>query len=114
LIVLFSLLSVGIVMAIPHLGSGIVLAAGLGVLGALLWALRPVIVSAAMSEAPQQLSGSIVALIYGANMGLSFLAPLVAGIVADAYGLPTAVTAIAIFPMLASLICFVLLVQRRS
>jgi uncharacterized membrane protein YqjE len=47
-------------------------------------------------------------------MGLSFLAPLVAGIVADAYGLPTAVTAIAIFPMLASLICFVLLVQRRS
>jgi MFS family permease len=114
LIVLFSLLSVGMVMAIPHLGSGIVLAAGLGVLGALLWALRPVIVSAAMSEAPQQLSGSIVALIYGANMGLSFLAPLVAGIVADAYGLPTAVTAIAIFPMLASLICFVLLVQRRS
>ena len=83
LIVLFSLLSVAMVVAIPHLGSGIVLVAGLGLLGALLWALRPVIVSAAMSEAPQQLSGSIVALIYGANMGLSFLAPLMAGIVAD-------------------------------
>ncbi|HSQ13875.1 MAG TPA: hypothetical protein VLM90_12685, partial [Candidatus Deferrimicrobium sp.] len=111
--VLFSLLSVAMVAAIPHLGSGIVLAAGLGVLGGLLWALRPVIVSAAMSEAPQQLSGSIVALIYGANMGLSFLAPLLTGIVADSYGLPTAVTAIAVFPMMASLICFILLVQRR-
>ena len=88
--------------------------AGLGALGALLWALRPVIVSAAMSEAPQQLSGSIVALIYGANMGLSFLAPLLTGIVADQYGLPTAITAIAVFPLLASLICFVLLIQRRG
>jgi len=114
LIVLFSLLSVATVAAIPHLGSGIFLVCGLGLLGALLWALRPVIVSAAMSEAPQQLSGSVVALIYGANMGLSFMAPVVAGVVADRYGLPTAVTAIAVFPMLASLICFVLLVQRRS
>jgi FSR family fosmidomycin resistance protein-like MFS transporter len=114
LIVLFSLLSVGMVVAVPHLGSGILLVAGLGVLGALLWALRPVIVSAAMSEAPQQLSGSVVALIYGANMGFSFLAPLLAGVVADSYGLPTAVTAIAVFPMMASLICFILLVQRRS
>jgi dipeptide/tripeptide permease len=96
------------------LGSGIVLVAGLGVLGALLWALRPVIVSAAMSEAPQQLSGGIVALIYGANMGFSFLAPLIAGVVADSYGLPTAITTIAIFPLLASLICFVLLTHRRG
>ena len=113
LIVLFSLLSVATVAAIPYLGSGAVLVAGLGALGALLWALRPVIVSAAMSEAPQQLSGSIVAFIYGANMGLSFLAPLVTGVVADQYGLPTAITAIAVFPLLASLICFVLLIQRR-
>jgi MFS family permease len=114
LIVLFSLLSVAMVVTIPFLGSGIVLVAGLGVLGALLWALRPVIVSAAMSEAPQQLSGGIVALIYGANMGFSFLAPLIAGVVADSYGLPTAITTIAIFPLLASLICFVLLTHRRG
>jgi MFS family permease len=113
LIVLFSFLSVVMVVAIPHLGSGPILVGGLGLLGALLWALRPVIVSAAMSEAPPQLSGSIVALIYGANMGLSFLAPLLAGVIADRFGLPTAVTAIAIFPMAASLICFVLLIQKR-
>ena len=100
-------------VAIPLLGSGAVLVAGLGALGALLWALRPVIVSAAMSAAPQQLSGSIVAFIYGANGSVVFGADL-AGVVADQYGLPTAVTAIAVFPLLASLICFVLLIQRRG
>jgi FSR family fosmidomycin resistance protein-like MFS transporter len=108
LIIVFSLLSVATVVAIPHLGSGVILAIGLGALGALLWALRPVIVSAAMSTVPQQLSGSIVALIYGANMGLSFVAPLLAGLIADSYGLPTAVTAIAIFPLLSFVVCLIL------
>jgi MFS family permease len=108
LIVFFSLLSVVAVMGIPYLGSGVILAVALGALGALLWALRPVIVSAAMTAAPQQLSGSIVAFIYGANMGVSFLAPLLAGVVADNYGLPTALTAIAIFPFLAAVICLIL------
>jgi MFS family permease len=106
LIVVFSILSFAAIAIIPHLGSGVVLAAGLGALGALLWALRPVIVSAAMSAAPQHLSGSIVALIYGANMGVSFLAPLGAGLIADRYGLPLALTSIAIFPLLAAAICF--------
>lgn len=106
LIVGFSILSFAAIAIIPHLGSGVVLAAGLGALGALLWALRPVIVSAAMSAAPQHLSGSIVALIYGANMGVSFLAPLGAGLIADRYGLPLALTSIAIFPLLAAAICF--------
>jgi predicted MFS family arabinose efflux permease len=111
LIVLFSLLSTVTVMLIPYLGSGATLAAGLAALGALLWALRPVIVSAAMSAVSPQLSGSIVAFIYGANMGVSFVAPLLAGIVADSYGLPTALTVIAVFPLLAALIC-VILVRR--
>jgi dipeptide/tripeptide permease len=61
-----------------------------------------------MSSAPQHLSGSIVAFIYGANMGVSFLAPILAGVVADQYGLPMALTAIAVFPLLASVICCVL------
>ncbi|MBI2533161.1 MAG: MFS transporter [Deltaproteobacteria bacterium] len=106
LIVVFSTLSVATIVAIPHLGSGLMLGAGLGALGGLLWALRPVIVSAAMSAAPTHLSGSIVAFIYGANMGVSFIAPLIAGLVADRYGLPAALYAIAIFPLLAATICF--------
>jgi FSR family fosmidomycin resistance protein-like MFS transporter len=104
LIVVFSCLSVASIVAIPYLGTGVWLALGLGALGALLWALRPVIISAAISAAPQQLSGSIVAFIFGANMSVSFLAPIAAGLIADAYGLTAALTSIAIFPLLAALV----------
>jgi MFS family permease len=114
LIIVFSLFSTVVVVAIPHLGAGALLAAGLGALGALLWALRPVIVSAAMSSVPQQLSGSIVAFIYGANMSVSFLAPIIAGLIADAYGLPTALTAIALFPLSAAVLTFMLLKPVKS
>jgi MFS transporter, FSR family, fosmidomycin resistance protein len=109
LIVVFSFLSFATIAAIPLLGSGWLLAAGLAALGALLWALRPVIVSAAMEAAPQQLTGSIVAFIYGANMAVSFLAPIMAGLIADIYGLPAALTAIALFPLVAAVVTFMLL-----
>jgi MFS family permease len=109
LIVAFSMLSVAAIVAIPHIGSGFVLGCALAALGALLWALRPVIVSAAMEAAPQHMTGSIVAFIYGANMGVSFLAPIMAGIVADAYGLPAALKFIAFFPFAASVLTFTLL-----
>ena len=114
LIILFSFFSFATIVAIPFLGSGLLLAGGFGALGALLWALRPVIVSAAMGAAPQELSGSIVALIYGANMGVSFLAPVSAGLIADAYGLPTALHAIAVFPLIASVITLLLLKPARA
>ena len=108
LIAAFSVSSVAIIMAIPYLGSGLLLAIALAALGALLWALRPVIVSAAMEAAPQNLTGSIVAVIYGANMGMSFLAPLIAGVIADAYGLPAAVLSISAFPLLAAVVMLLL------
>ncbi|MGH7886549.1 MAG: MFS transporter [Candidatus Binatia bacterium] len=114
LIMVFSLLSAAAVASMPFLGSGAILVAGLALLGALLWALRPVIVSAAMSSAPQELSGSIVAFIYGANMSASFLAPLSAGLIADAYGLPIALTAIAFFPLSAAALTFMLLQSARK
>ena len=114
LIIVFSFLSFATIVAIPFLGSGLLLAGGLGALGALLWALRPVIVSAAMGAAPQELSGSIVALIYGANMGVSFLAPVSAGLIADAYGLPAALHAIAVFPLIAAVITLLLLKPARA
>jgi MFS family permease len=114
LIVVFSFLSFATIVAIPLLGSGWLLAAGMAALGALLWALRPVIVSAAMEAAPQQLTGSIVAFIYGANMAVSFLAPILAGVIADAYGLPAALHAIAFFPLVASVVTFVLLKPGRA
>ena len=90
------------------------LPAVLAALGALLWALRPVIVSAAMEAAPQQLTGSLVAFIYGANMAVSFLAPILAGVIADAYGLPAALHAIAFFPLVAAAVTFMLLKPARA
>jgi MFS family permease len=108
LIAAFSVSSVAVIIAIPYLGSGLLLAIALAALGALLWALRPVIVSAAMETAPQNLTGSIVAVIYGANMGVSFLAPLIAGVIADAYGLPAAVLSISAFPLLAAVVMILL------
>jgi predicted MFS family arabinose efflux permease len=54
LIAAFSFSSVAVIVAIPHLGSGPLLAVALAALGALLWALRPVIVTAAMEAAPQK------------------------------------------------------------
>jgi MFS transporter, FSR family, fosmidomycin resistance protein len=109
LIVVFSFLSVAAIVAIPYSGSGVVLAFTLGALGALLWALRPVIVTAALTAAPQQLSGSIVAFIFGANMSVSFMAPIMAGLIADAYGLTSALLSIAAFPLLASVVALMIL-----
>jgi MFS family permease len=109
LIVIFSFLSVLTILVIPYVGTGVSLAIALGALGALLWALRPVIISAAISAAPQQLSGSIVAFIFGANMSMSFLAPIAAGLMADAYGLTAALLSIAAFPLLASLVALMIL-----
>ena len=62
------------------------------------------IITAAMEAAPQNLAGSIVAVIYGANMGISFLAPIMAGLIADSYGLPAALLSISIFPFLAAVL----------
>jgi MFS family permease len=109
LIVVFSFLSVLAIVAVPYSGSGVMLPLTLGGLGALLWALRPVIVTAAITAAPQQLSGSIVAFIFGANMSVSFLAPVLAGLVADAYGLTAALLSIAAFPLFASLVALMIL-----
>jgi sugar phosphate permease len=107
-IVGFSIASAAAVAAIPHLASGPLLAGALAALGGLLWALRPVIVTAAMEAAPQNLTGSIVAVIYGANMGVAFLSPLAAGLIADAYGLPAALLSISAFPLLAALVMVLL------
>jgi MFS family permease len=108
LITAFSFSSVVVIVAIPYLGTSPLLPVALAALGALLWALRPLIVTAAMEGAPQNLTGSIVAMIYGANMGVSFLAPLMAGLIADAYGLPTALLSISAFPLLAAVVMILL------
>ena len=104
LIVIGSALTALSVVALPHLSPGIPLGIGCGMVGGLLWAVRPVVFAAAMEMAPPELAGTLVGFFYSGNMGLSFLAPILAGLVADAYGLPAAVTFIGIFPLLACVV----------
>lgn len=112
LIVVGSALAALSVVAIPHLAPGIPLGIGCAMVGGLLWALRPVVFAAAMELAPPELAGTTVGFLYSGNMGLSFLAPISAGLVADAYGLPAAVTFIGIFPLLACVVPLGLLRKR--
>jgi len=112
LIVVGSALAGLALVAIPHLAPGIPLGIGCAAVGGLLWALRPVIFAAAMEIAPPELAGTTVGFLYSGNMGLSFVAPMAAAVVADAYGLPAAVTFIGIFPLLAALVPLALLRDR--
>lgn len=112
LIVVGSALAALSVVAIPHLAPGIPLGIGCAMVGGLLWALRPVVFAAAMELAPPELAGTTVGFLYSGNMGLSFLAPISAGLVADAYGLSAAVTFIGIFPLLACVVPLGLLRKR--
>ena len=112
LIVVGSALAALSVVALPHLSPGVPLVIGCGLVGGLLWALRPVVFAAAMEVAPPELAGTLVGFFYSGNMGLSFLAPILAGLVADAYGLPAAVTFTGIFPFLACIIPLVFLRGR--
>lgn len=45
-----------------------------------------------------------MAFIFAVNMGISFIAPITAGVVADVYGLPMALIFIALFPFIACVI----------
>jgi MFS family permease len=114
LIIIGSALAALSVVALPHLPAGIPLGIGCAFVGGLLWALRPVIFAAAMEMVPPELSGTTVGLLYSGNMGLSFLAPLTAGLVADAYGLPTTLTFIGIFPLLACLMPLFFLSRKQA
>ena len=114
LIIIGSALAALSVVALPHLPAGILLGIGCALVGGFLWALRPVIFAAAMEMVPPELSGTTVGFLYSGNMGLSFLAPLTAGLVADAYGLPTTLTFIGIFPLLACLVPLVFLRRRQT
>ena len=112
LIVAGSALAALSVVMLPHLAPGIPLGIGCAMVGGLLWALRPVVFAAAMEMAPPELAGTTVGFLYSGNMGLSFLAPISAGLIADAYGLPAAVTFIGIFPLLACVVPLGLLRRR--
>lgn len=75
------------IAALTLLGDEVSFIAGVSVLGFALYAIRPVVHSWMMDLTPTHLGGSATSLMFGAQTGLSILAPVVGGIVADAYGL---------------------------
>lgn len=91
-------------LAVPYLSPGISLGLGCAAVGTMLWSLRPIVFAAAMEAAPPELAGSLVGFMFTGNMGLSFIAPILVGLVADGYGLATAVAFIGAFPFVACLI----------
>jgi len=107
-------LSAAFTAMLPYLSPGVPLMVGCAAVGTVLWALRPIIYATAMELTPPQLSGSLVGFLSTGNMGLSFIAPILTGLVADAYGLATALVFVGIFPLLASLFALATLSRARA
>lgn len=88
------------IAALPLLPPGAPLALGLGAVGVALWALRPIIFASAMEVAPREVAGTLVGFLFTGNMGLSFISPILAGIIADSYGMSAGLAFIGLFPLL--------------
>lgn len=86
-----------VIAGLTLLGGGPLYVAGVAVLGFVLFAVRPVVHSWLMDLTPAEMGGSATSLMFGAQAGLSAIAPVVGGMVADRWGLP------AVFYMLAAL-----------
>ena len=86
-----------VIAGLTLLGGGPLYVAGVALLGFVLFAVRPVVHSWMMDLTPGEMGGSATSLMFGTQAGLSALAPVAGGIVADIWGLPS------VFYMLAGL-----------
>ncbi len=82
---------------LPALPVGLGFIAGAACLGFCLFAVRPVIHSWMLDMTPPELGGSATSVLFGIQGGFSILTPVLGGILADAYGLPTALVVFAAF-----------------
>ncbi len=102
------------VAILPRLTPGVPLVIGLAVVGTALWSVRPVIFAAAMDVTPPQVAGTLVGFLFTGNMGLSFVSLILAGVIADTYGLAVALAFIGIFPLLACVVTLGPLMAGRA
>ena len=75
----FGLADPRLLPALTLLGNEISFIAGVSVLGFALYAIRPVVHSWMMDLTPSHLGGSATSLMFGAQTGLSILAPVIGG-----------------------------------
>ncbi len=92
-----------LIFILPFLPSGLPFIAGAVALGFALFAVRPVIHSWMMDMTPRDLGGSATSLLFGVQGGLSTITPVLAGLVADQYGLTATMLMFAVFCLLAAL-----------
>lgn len=81
-------------------------------LGLAMFAVRPVIHSWALDLAPDNLSGSMVSLLFGSQSAFSAIVPLAGGFIADQWGLASVFYIFAVSMLIANLI--VLVIPRPS
>lgn len=78
-----------IVAGLTLLGGGPLYVAGVALLGFSLYAVRPVVHSWMMDLTPPQMGGSATSLMFGTQAALSTIAPVLGGLLADRWGLPS-------------------------
>ena len=89
-------------------GNEFLFIAGISVLGFMLFAVRPVVHSWMMDLTPPAMAGSATSVMFGAQSLLSGLAPLVGGMLADAWGLAVVFYALAGTMLVANVLVYML------
>jgi MFS family permease len=97
-----------VIAGLTLLGGGPLYVAGVALLGFVLFAVRPVVHSWMMDLTPGEMGGSATSLMFGAQAGLSALAPVAGGIVADIWGLPSVFYMLAALMLMANMTAFLL------
>jgi MFS family permease len=101
-----------IIAGLTLLGGGPLYVAGVALLGFALYAVRPVVHSWMMDLTPPRMGGSATSLMFGTQAALSTIAPVLGGLVADRWGLPSVFYLLAAI-MLAANLAAVLLPNTR-
>ena len=99
--------TVGVVV-LTFTGSGILFVATVFLLGVFAFAARPVAHSWLMDASPPHLGGSATSLMFGAQSGMSILAPAIGGIVADTWGLVTVFYVLGAATLISAALAFLL------
>jgi MFS family permease len=97
-----------VTLSLPLISDVYVFIAMVGVLGFVLFAVRPVIHSWMMDLTPPKMGGSATSLLFGVQAGLSASVPIIGGLIADQWGLPIVFYILAVFGLLASIMTFFL------
>ncbi|NQW00445.1 MAG: MFS transporter [Rhodospirillales bacterium] len=97
-----------VTFAMPMIDHIYLFIATAGLLGFVLFAVRPVIHSWMMDLTPKQLGGSATSLLFGVQAGLSTSVPIIGGLIADQWGLPVVFYILAGFGLAATVMTFLL------